>query len=212
MEDKKYKADFLAHTGEKALGYLQSAPSIVCASVARLTEQKFYFFKDSPQSLEHILLSLQKSNGIYMLLGTGAPEYEEFFREVSYSFPNFIFTNGQSEDLIDSIYLEADLYLMPSLFEPCGISQMLAMRNGNPCFAHATGGLNDTIRHMETGFLFGGDTYSEKLTSLEHTFDSVLALFKNEPEEWARIKKAAAKERFTWNSSVDIYYKDLYGL
>lgn len=212
MEDKKYKADFLAHTGEKVVRLMDVPPAMICTSVARLTEQKFYFYKNSPGSLERILEKLREVNGIYMLLGTGAPEYEEFFREVSYSQPNFIFTNAQSEDLIDSMYLEADLYLMPSLFEPCGISQMLSMRNGNPCFAHATGGLKDTIRHMETGFLFEGTSYEEKITSMVTRFEEVADLFVTDQKQWKSIGKAAAKERFTWKSSVEAYYRDLYRL
>ncbi|MDX1333698.1 MAG: glycosyltransferase, partial [Robiginitalea sp.] len=210
MEDKKYKADFMAHTGEKILPQKDTPPEMICSSVARLTEQKFYFFKRSPESLKHILQRLQEIGGVYMLLGTGAPEYEEFFRDVSYRNPSFIFINAQSEQLIDSLYLESDLYLMPSLFEPCGISQMLAMRNSNPCLAHATGGLNDTISHLKTGFLFGGETYAEKIGQLQAVFDQALALFREEPEAWAKIRKMAGKQRFTWRKSVDDYYRDLY--
>ena len=138
-ESKKYKADFLAHTGEKVMEYVGNRPKFIVSSVARLTEQKFYFFKRSPEAFVQILKKLEKVDGIFMLLGTGAPEYEELFRKLSYEHKNFVFTNGQSENLIDSIYLESDLYFMPSLFEPCGISQMLAMRNGNPCLVHHTG-------------------------------------------------------------------------
>jgi starch synthase len=185
---------------------------MICTSVARLTEQKFYFFKKSPQALEFILKTLLEKNGIYMLLGTGVPEYEAFFRKVSYAFPNFIFTNGQSEDLIDSMYLETDLYLMPSLFEPCGISQMLAMRNGNPCFVHATGGLKDTVRHMETGFLFGGSSYEDKIQDMVTVFGQVADLFFSDRERWKKIGSAAAKERFTWSAAVDQYYSELYQL
>jgi len=210
MEDKKYKADFLAHTGEKILPLMDTPPEMICSSVARLTEQKFYFFKRSPESLTHILQRLEEVGGVYMLLGTGAPEYEEFFRDVSYRNPSFIFINAQSEQLIDSLYLETDLYLMPSLFEPCGISQMLAMRNGNPCLAHATGGLNDTISHLKTGFLFGGETYAEKIRQLQAVFDQALALFREEPQTWEKIRKMAGKQRFTWRKSVDDYYRDLY--
>src|SRR5690606_12210065 len=104
-----------------------------------------------------------------MLLGTGAPQYEELFRKLSYEHKNFIFTNGQSEKLIDSLYLESDLYFMPSLFEPCGISQMLAMRNGNPCLVHHTGGLKDTVDHMVSGFSFDGDSYDGKLKNMLET-------------------------------------------
>jgi starch synthase len=212
MEDKKYKADFLAHTGEKVIRLMDTPPAMICTSVARLTEQKFYFFKKSPQALEVILKTLLEKNGIYMLLGTGVPEYEAFFRKVSYAFPNFIFTNGQSEDLIDSMYLETDLYLMPSLFEPCGISQMLAMRNGNPCFVHATGGLKDTVRHMETGFLFGGSSYEDKIQDMVTVFGQVADLFFSDRERWKKIGSAAAKERFTWSAAVDQYYSELYQL
>jgi starch synthase len=212
MEDKKYKADFLAHTGEKVIRLMEDPPKMICSSVARLTEQKFYFFMRSPESLLHFLKRLEQTGGVYMLLGTGAPEYEEFFREVSYRNPNFIFINAQSEDLIDSMYLETNLYLMPSLFEPCGISQMLAMRNGNPCLAHATGGLNDTISHLKTGFLFGGERYAEKITRMKEVFDQALALFREEPQRWEKIRERARKERFTWRKSVNAYYRDLYGI
>jgi starch synthase len=212
MEDKKYKADFLAHTGEKVFGLIENPPSMVCTSVARLTEQKFYFYKKAPESIERILEKLLDVNGIYMLLGTGVPEYEAFFRELSYAFPNFIFTNAQSEDLIDSMYLETDLYLMPSLFEPCGISQMLSMRNGNPCFAHATGGLKDTIHHMKTGFLFEGDSFEAKITDMGVIFDQVVDLFFEDPKHWTKIGEAAKKERFTWSAVVEAYYAELYRL
>ena len=108
------------------------------------------------------------------------------------------------------MYLETDLYLMPSLFEPCGISQMLSMRNGNPCLAHATGGLKDTIEHMRTGFLFGGDTYAEKLQNLQEVLNQALDLYFNEPETWQQIRENAARMRFTWKKSVDEYYEKLY--
>lgn len=209
-ESKKYKADFLAHTGEKVVGLMENPPAMLCSSVARLTEQKFYFFKKSPDCFRHLLQRLEEVNGVFMLLGTGAPEYEALFRAMSYEHPNFIFTNGQSEDLIDSMYLETDLYLMPSLFEPCGISQMLSMRNGNPVLAHATGGLKDTIAHMETGFLFRGDTYAEKIADLEAVFDQAVTLYFEEPEQWQQMRERAGKMRFTWKKSVDQYYRRLY--
>ncbi|MDG1572130.1 glycogen/starch synthase [Robiginitalea sp. M366] len=211
-ESKKYKADFLAHTGEKVFALTENPPDFVCSSVARLTEQKFYFFKNNPEVLARMLKRLEAVNGIFMLLGTGAPEYEQLFRQMSFEHPNFIFTNGQSEDVIDSMYLETNLYLMPSLFEPCGISQMLAMRNGNPVLAHATGGLKDTIRHMETGFLFDGDTYPEKLRSLEAVFDQALELYFQEPDRWEAMREKAREMRFTWAQSVDRYYTELYRL
>lgn len=209
-ESKKYKADFLAHTGEKVMDYVSDRPKFIVSSVARLTEQKFYFFKRSPEAFVEILKKLEKINGIFMLLGTGAPEYEQVFRDLSYKHKNFVFTNGQSEDLIDSIYLESDLYFMPSLFEPCGISQMLAMRNGNPCLVHHTGGLKDTVTHLKTGFSFDGKTYDEKIANMLSTFDLALDIFQNDKPQWNKIAANAKKMRFTWEKSVDEYYKKLY--
>ncbi len=209
-ESKRYKADFLAHTGEKVMDFVDDRPEFIVSSVARLTEQKFYFFKRSPEAFVEILKKLEKVNGIFMLLGTGAPEYEEVFRELSYKHKNFVFTNGQSEDLIDSIYLESNLYFMPSLFEPCGISQMLAMRNGNPCLVHHTGGLKDTVSHLKTGFSFDGETYDEKIASMLSTFDLALDIFQNDKPKWNKIASNAKKMRFTWEKSVDEYYKTLY--
>ena len=147
-----------------------------------------------------------------MLLGTGAPEYEELFRKMSYEHNNFIFTNGQSESLIDSMYLESDLYFMPSLFEPCGISQMLAMRNGNPCLVHHTGGLKDTVAHMKTGFGFDGDSFDEKLKNMVLVLDQALDVYQNDKALWKKIQANAKRKRFTWKKSVDTYYKDMYQL
>lgn len=212
-ESKKYKADFLAHTGEKIMRYVgRNKPKFIVSSVARLTEQKFYFFKRSPEAFVQILKKLDKVEGIFILLGTGAPEYEELFRRMSYEHKNFIFTNGQSENLIDSMYLESDLYFMPSLFEPCGISQMLSMRNGNPCLVHHTGGLIDTVKHLETGFGFTGDTYDAKIQNMLDTFDLALDIFQNDKPQWKRIQTNAKKVRFTWKKSVDAYYSRLYKL
>jgi starch synthase len=208
--DKEYKYDFLIHTGEKIAKLMKHKPDFVCASVARLTEQKFYFYKSNPSILVRLLKALEKRNGIYVVLGTGAPEYEDLLRRISYDHKNFVFFNGQSEEVIDSIYTESDLYLMPSLFEPCGISQMLAMRNGQPCLVHATGGLKDTVKNKVTGFQFTGNNIEEKGNHFIEVFQEALNLYFEEPLNWKALQKSAKKERFTWKNSIDNYYKYLY--
>lgn len=210
MADKKYKAHFLAHTGEKLAGLLEQPPAMVCCSVARLTEQKFYFFKQDPGLFEQMLEILKDRKGVFILLGTGAPEYERLFRAMSRRHKNFIFINGQSEEVIDSLYAESDLYIMPSLFEPCGISQMLAMRNGQPCLVHHTGGLIDTVEHGKTGFSFSGKTLEEKKMDFVKVFREATSLFFESPETWVEICERAAARRFTWEDSVRAYYRDLY--
>ncbi|TRO65658.1 glycogen synthase [Christiangramia sabulilitoris] len=209
-EKKDYKAHYMAHTGEKITRWQEHKPDFICTSVARLTEQKFYFFKKEPGLLRGLMEKLQKVNGVYILLGTGAPEYEEIFREASYEFKNFIFINAQSESIIDMLYQESDLYLMPSQFEPCGISQMLAMRNGQPCLVHNTGGLKDTVRHLVTGFSFDGVTTKEKIGNFLRVFSDAVDLYFQDRSAWNEIAANARKERFTWEKSVDTYYKELY--
>lgn len=209
-EDKKYKSDFLIHTGYKLSGYLLEKPKFFMASVARLTEQKFYFFKQFPEIFGQMLTELEKADGIYVLLGTGDPAYETFFREASYKFKNFVFINGQSEVVVNSIFAVSNLYLMPSLFEPCGICQMLAMRSGNPCLVHHTGGLKDTVGHGINGFTFDGKTSYQKSINLIKTLQEALTLFFNHRNEWEEIRANARSSRFSWEESVNDYYRFLY--
>lgn len=208
--EKEYKADFLIHTGEKIVRLIKEPAKFVCASVARLTEQKFFFFKNSPELLKSILEKLKAVNGIYVVLGTGAPEYEQLLQNISYEYDNFVFFNGQSEEVIDSIYTESNLYLMPSLFEPCGISQMLAMRNAQPCLVHHTGGLKDTVEHLKTGFSFNGKTIDEKNANFLSVFSQALKIFFEDKSQWDTICLNAKSQKFTWQSSVKEYYKKLY--
>ena len=209
-ENKDYKSHYLAHTGEKLTRWQQKQPDFICSSVARLTEQKFFYFKENPELLPALMRKLEEVNGIYLLLGTGAPEYETIFREASYKYKNLIFINAQSESVIDMLYQESDLYLMPSQFEPCGISQMLAMRNGQPCLVHNTGGLKDTVIHGKTGFSFDGETTAEKTADFLKQFSYAVDIFFQNKKEWKKIKQNAKKQRFTWDKSVDAYYEFLY--
>lgn len=209
-EKKDYKAHYLAHTGEKITRFQEHKPDFICTSVARLTEQKFYFFRDNSELLPALMEKLREVNGVYILLGTGAPEYERIFREASYRHKNLIFINAQSESIIDMLYQDANLYLMPSLFEPCGISQMLAMRNGQPCLVHNTGGLKDTVVHGKTGFSFNGETIEEKEKDFIRVFSETVDLFFDDKKAWKQICKNAKKQRFTWEKSVGEYYEHLY--
>lgn len=207
---EKHKTQFLAHTGEKLMTWIDHKPKFIMSSVARLTKQKFYFFMRSPEAFVAILKKLESVDGSFMLLGTGAPEYEALFRKLSYQHNNFIFLNGQCKNLINSIYLESDLYCMPSLFEPCGISQMLAMRCGTPCLVHRTGGLKNTVTHLKTGFSFEGQHIEEKIKNMLAVLELALTIYKNDKPLWKKIKTAAHRKRFTWKKSVDDYYRSLY--
>lgn len=210
-EEKHQKSEFLIHTGKKLIHLLDTKPTFLATSVARLTDQKFYFFLKYPEILDRILEKLASVKGAYVLLGTGAEEYEELFRAMSYKHDNFVFINGQSDEVVSALYSEANLYLMPSLFEPCGISQMLAMRCGQPCLAHRTGGLRDTVGHLINGFCFDGKSIYDKANNMVEVFDEAIHLFfENPPEEWEEVVQNALNARFEWKDSVISYYKNLY--
>lgn len=209
-EERAYKHQFLRHTADKIISLMEHKPAFVCTSVARLTEQKFYFFKEDPSLLEAMLKKLNEVKGVYIVLGTGAPDYEELFKSVSYAHDNFVFINLQSEEVIDSLYMESNLYLMPSLFEPCGISQMLAMRNGQPCLVHNTGGLKDTVADESTGFVFEGEDIEATKKDFLAVFSKILELFFEDKTKWNSIARTAKRKRFTWQNSIKLYYSQLY--
>ena len=99
---------------------------------------------------------------------------------------------------------------MPSSFEPCGTSQMLALRAGQPCLVHAVGGLKDTIQHMENGFCFTGDSIAEQQEQLMRVFSQAIRLFKQDNRRWQQLVVCAQQSRFSWQESVARYVRELY--
>jgi hypothetical protein len=148
--------------------------------------------------------------GVYLLLGSGDPAYERFLTTVSARYDNFVFLRGYSDELSQALYGAGDLFLMPSSFEPCGISQMLAMRAGQPCLVHHVGGLKDTVRDGVNGFAFTGANLEEQVERLKAACGAALAVRRNEPKRWAAIRDAAANARFSWQDSIDQYLDCLY--
>src|SRR5690606_28188002 len=115
--------------------------------------------------------------------------YEKQLRQAADRHEHFIFLNGFSSDAADALYNHGDLFMMPSSYEPCGISQMLAMRAGQPCLVHAVGGLRDTVRDGVTGFAFAGQTIGEQLDACGRRFADALTLALEQPEQYEAICK-----------------------
>lgn len=185
-------------------------------SVGRITDQKVRILKSVMQYngkrqsvLQHLLEALG-NKGRFILLGSGDEAYQAFFLGMAGKNENFIYLQGYSDDLAQSLYKSGDLFLMPSSFEPCGISQMLAMRAGQPCLVHGVGGLNDTVVDGVNGFVFRGENEQEQGIQLIERFNDVLQLASEQPKTLMNIAKAAAKARFTWSSVADEYLMKLY--
>ena len=99
---------------------------------------------------------------------------------------------------------------MPSSFEPCGISQMLAMRAGTPPLVHKVGGLADTVQHMTTGFTFEGGNREEQAEDMLRVFQEALHLRSEKLPVWQGICTNAAAARFSWDVAVQEYETQLY--
>lgn len=204
---------FLAHARLMDLGSKAGKPQTIITTVTRVVEQKMLLMRASGSSvasgLEGILKELG-GKGIYILLGTGDKQYEKFLTEMSSRFDNFIFLNGYSEDCANALYASGDLFLMPSSFEPCGISQMLAMRDGQPCLVHEVGGLKDTVKNEHNGFTFKGDTVEEQADNFVSMFKKAINLKKKDPGQWQQICQNAAASSFSWKDTIGLYFKELY--
>ena len=189
-------------------------PRFILTSVGRVTEQKVRLLRQATSSgrpaLAAVLDTLGK-NGLLIMVGSGNSAYEQFLTETAAQHSNFIFLRGYSADLGKSLYQMGDLFLMPSSFEPCGISQMLAMREGQPCLVHHVGGLRDTVEDNVTGFTFTGKNPTEQANNLVTTLQRAIKA-KSKPEKWHAIRKKAAAKRFRWADSIDAYMKHLYQL
>lgn len=183
-------------------------------SVGRITNQKvqilFTRLGDNRFALEH-LLDLLSDQDVLILLGSGQDQYEQQLADVAKRNSKLIFLHGYSDRLAELLYQCGDLFLMPSSFEPCGISQMLAMRAGQPCLVHHVGGLIDTVRDGVDGFAFTGESPIEQAENLLQRLAEALLIAQENPKQWSKIKLAASKARFLWRDAASAYVKKLYG-
>lgn len=188
-------------------------PLHVLTSIGRIVSQKIQLFlqplADGRTALEHILERLDR-RGFLWLLGSGEARYEAELERIAQTSDNLLFFRGYSDTLGETMYRAGDLFLMPSSFEPCGISQMLAMRAGQPCVVHGVGGLRDTVEDRVTGFVFDGDTQADQAADFVDCVDRALALRSDDPAAWQAMKKRAADKRFDWASSAEQYVETLY--
>ncbi|MDH3533483.1 MAG: glycogen/starch synthase [Gammaproteobacteria bacterium] len=184
-------------------------------SIGRLVQQKVRLFlepmTDGRPALEHILGALG-SKGVLFFVGSGEADLERRLLDIAERYANLVFLCGYSETLADPLYRGGDLFLMPSSFEPCGISQMLAMRSAQPCVVHEVGGLADTVEDGVTGFVFDGVGPTEQAAAFVATTRRALHLRTANSAQWQEICRRAAAQRFDWKTSarqtIDSVYDD----
>lgn len=151
-------------------------------------------------------------NAQLAVLGTGEERYQQFFEEASLRYPGRIAASiGFDNRLAHSIYAGSDMFLMPSRYEPCGLSQLNALRYGSIPVVHATGGLKDTVQPYNgvagegTGFIF--TEYTPE--SLLETMREAVAVY-HDPKAWNNLIRSAMKRDLSWHQPAG-RYKSLYG-
>lgn len=189
-------------------------PRLLLTCVTRVVGQKVKLFfehgSSGKQALEEILSMLEAENGVFVVLGTGTPDYEELLTDSVKRHDRLLFFNAYSDAVARALYANGSLFLMPSSFEPCGISQMIAMRDGQPCVVHAVGGLKDTVTDGENGFNFSGRTLNEQVDGFTGAVRRAAEICLHDPKRWEEIRKNAAGTRFTWEKSAQQYIELLY--
>ena len=207
-------ADYLAH--RRLLAWAEAErPAHLLTSVGRLTAQKVALLLHDAEAhggraVLDVLLERLAGRGALVLLGAGDVELERRCQRIAARHSHFCFLRRYSERLAELLFEHGDLFLMPSSFEPCGISQMFAMREGQPPLVHAVGGLVDTVEDGVDGFTFAGASIEAQAEALLARLDEALALREREPRRWRDIVDAARARRFPWRGSAARYLDELY--
>ncbi|MDP1629289.1 MAG: glycogen/starch synthase, partial [bacterium] len=144
----------------------------------------------------------------FVFLGAGEKKYEEALIQAGKKFPQNVFVQiGFSEELAHRIYAGSDFFLMPSIFEPCGLGQMIAMRYGAIPVCRRTGGLKDTVKDGKNGFLFEKPSPA----GLKKAVLRALDLFFDKPR-FQIMRNNCLKENFCWENRAREYRKMYSGL
>ncbi|WP_105264737.1 glycogen synthase [Pseudoalteromonas sp. T1lg76] len=210
---------YIAHVRMQQWQQLQIKPWL--GSVGRVTSQKVALLaqrlakpmasSDGTLVIDAVLDELAKEQKHFIMLGSGDSYYEQLLTQAMARHDNFLFINGFSLALSDAIYELCELFFMPSSFEPCGISQMLALRSGTPCLVHGVGGLKDTVKEGESGFVFNGDSPTEQGEQLLACLTRALDMHKDQPQDWQQLCANARECRFSWHEAAKAYLSELYG-
>lgn len=157
--------------------------------------------------LRHILHEFLESDVQLVVLGSGETEYEEYFKSLEVNFPNKVHvTLGFSEPFARRIYASSDFFIMPSLFEPCGLGQLIAIRYLSAPIVRETGGLKDTVdaynefEHTGNGLSFENYNAHELLGKLEYS----LRLY-GEPEHMKAMCSNMLASDYSWANSARQY-------
>ena len=193
----------------RRFGLPEEADRPVLAIISRLVGQKGY------DLIRLIADSILRSGAFFIALGAGAKEYEDFLQRWHDVAPKQvgIYKGFAGEPLAHQIEAGADMFLMPSLYEPCGLNQMYSMRYGTVPIVRATGGLDDTVQQFDpragtgTGFKFGPYEAGALLEKIREAL-----YFYSRPDDWQKLQRNGMLVDNSWTAAAKKYlelYQDL---
>lgn len=171
------------------------------ALISRMTHQKGF------DLLAAALDDLMTLDATWVVLGSGDREYEDAWTALAARYPDRVSTTiGFEERLAHRIEAGADLFLMPSRYEPCGLNQLYSLRYGTVPVVHATGGLRDTVRDTGEPSPNGVKFSDFSPPGLSAAVRRALQLFRD-PKEWQRLQRAGMNDDHSWDVSAREYVK-----
>lgn len=196
---------------QKELGLKEDEKVFMIGMVSRLTDQKGFDLVD------YVMEELCAEDVQLVILGTGEAKYENMFRHYEWKYHDRVSSSiYYNNERSHKIYAACDAFLMPSLFEPCGLSQLMSLRYGTVPIVRETGGLKDTVEPYNeyestgTGFSFHNYNAHEMLATVNYAKD----VFYNRKREWNKIADRGMLADFSWRRSAKEYeqlYDELLG-
>ena len=191
---------------QKELGLEVNDKKFMIGIVSRLTSQK------GLDLVECVMEEICTDDVQLVVLGTGEAKYENLFRHSDWKYNDRVSANiYYSEELSHKIYASCDAFLMPSLFEPCGLSQLMSLRYGTVPIVRETGGLKDTVipyneyEGTGTGFSFCNYNAHEMLDTIRYAKH----VYYNKKREWNKLIDRGMAQDFSWGFSAK-KYQELY--
>lgn len=191
---------------QKELGLAQNKDAFMIGIVSRLTDQKGF------DLINYMMEEMCQQDWQIVVLGTGEERYENMFRHFAWKYPEKVSANiYYSEAMSHKVYASCDAFLMPSLFEPCGLSQLMSLRYGTLPIVRETGGLKDTVipyneyEGTGTGFSFTNYNAHEMFNTIRYAH----SVYVDKKREWNKMIDRAMAVDFSWKTSAD-KYAELY--
>lgn len=190
---------------QKDLGLPVENDVFLLGMVSRMTDQKGF---DLIAYIMDELLSTERIQ--FVVVGTGEERYQNMLRYFAEKYPDKMRVNvGYSEEMAHRIYGSCDAFLMPSLFEPCGLSQLMSLRYGTIPIVRETGGLKDTVmpyneyENTGTGFSFANYNAHEMLATMRYAMN----IYYNNKKAWNGLVVRGMQQDFSWEASAREYEK-----